>query len=78
MLLIPRLFHSAESARTPFPDAEFSEEDGLRFDWEDGWVHLRASMTEPIVRMIVEWKGREKAEEHAAKVYSIIERVVAS
>lgn len=35
-------------------------------------------MTEPIVRMIVEWKGREKAEEHAAKVYSIIERVVAS
>ena len=61
-----------------FPDAEFSEEDGLRFDWEDGWVHLRASMTEPIVRMIVEWKGREKAEEHAAKVYSIIERVVAS
>ena len=61
-----------------FPDAEFSEEDGLRFDWEDGWVHLRASMTEPIVRMIVEWKGREKAEEYAAKVYSIIERVVAS
>ncbi len=61
-----------------FPDAAFSEEDGLRFDWKDGWVHLRASMTEPIVRMIVEWKTREKAEEYAAKVSSVIERVVAS
>ena len=61
-----------------FPDAVFSEEDGLRFDWPEGWVHLRASMTEPIVRMIVEWKTREKAEEYAAKVSSIIERVVAS
>ena len=58
-----------------FPDAAFSDEDGLRFDWPDGWVHLRASMTEPIVRMIVEWKTHEKAEEYAAKVSSVIERV---
>jgi phosphomannomutase len=61
-----------------FRNAVFSGEDGLRFDWKDGWVHLRASMTEPIVRMIVEGENREKAEARASEVYSIIERVVAS
>ncbi len=66
------------SLRGKFPDAKLSEEDGLRFDWPDGWVHLRASMTEPIVRMIVEWNDPKKAEACAAQIYSMIERVVAS
>jgi phosphomannomutase len=66
------------SLRGSFPDAALSEDDGLRFDWKDGWVHLRASMTEPIVRMIVEWKGREEAEDMAMRISSMIERLVSS
>ena len=28
--------------------------DGLRLDWDDRWVHVRSSNTEPIVRVIAE------------------------
>jgi phosphomannomutase len=59
-----------------FPDAEFSDLDGLRFDWADGWVHIRASRTEPSIRMILEWKSRAEAEEKAMNIISIVERVV--
>jgi phosphomannomutase len=65
------------SVRDHFADAELSEEDGFRFDWPDGWIHLRASMTEPIVRMIVEWKSREVAEDKALYVRGLLERLVA-
>lgn len=58
-----------------FPDAEMTEEDGFRFDWPDGWVHLRASATEPVVRMIVEWKTPEGAEDLASHVMAYMERV---
>lgn len=61
-----------------FPDAAVSEEDGFRFDWPDGWVHLRASMTEPIIRMIVEWNTREGAEDRALQVRGLLERLGAS
>lgn len=37
-----------------FADASPTEGDGLRLDWEDRWVQVRASNTEPIVRIIAE------------------------
>jgi phosphomannomutase len=37
-----------------FRDAEASEGDGLRLDWPDRWVQVRASNTEPILRVIAE------------------------
>jgi phosphomannomutase len=36
------------------PEARADRRDGLRLDWEDRWVHIRASNTEPIVRVIAE------------------------
>ncbi len=59
-----------------FKDAVCNEEDGMRFDWKDGWLHLRASMTEPIIRLIVEWNSREGAEDMALQVRSILDRLV--
>ncbi len=64
--------------RTHFKGAVLSEEDGLRFDWPDGWIHLRAAMTEPIIRLIVEWKTKDEAEERASELRTIIERLVES
>lgn len=40
--------------RESFPDARPSEGDGLRLDWTDRWVQVRASNTEPIIRVIAE------------------------
>ena len=36
------------------PEAKADRRDGLRLDWPDRWVHVRASNTEPIVRVIAE------------------------
>lgn len=36
--------------------------DGVKIDFEDSWVHLRKSNTEPIIRVISEAPTREKAE----------------
>jgi len=37
-----------------FPDARVDRLDGLRLDWPDRWLLVRASNTEPIVRAIAE------------------------
>lgn len=41
--------------------AKITETDGIRIDSDDFWVHLRASNTEPIVRVIGESSDAEKA-----------------
>lgn len=40
--------------RSEFKDAKPEEGDGLRLDWPDRWVQVRASNTEPILRVIAE------------------------
>jgi len=47
-------------------------EDGLRIDFQDHWVHLRKSNTEPIIRCIVEAKTKEEAEKFAEKYFGEI------
>ena len=37
-----------------FPEAKASRLDGLRLDWEGGWLLVRGSNTEPIVRIVAE------------------------
>jgi phosphomannomutase len=37
--------------------------DGVKVDFEDSWVHLRKSNTEPIIRIIAEARTNEAAEE---------------
>jgi phosphomannomutase len=37
-----------------WPEATAQQGDGLRLDWTDRWVQVRASNTEPIIRVIAE------------------------
>ncbi len=46
--------------RSRWPKAKVNEVDGLRLDWEDHWLHVRASNTEPIVRVIAKALGARK------------------
>jgi phosphomannomutase len=48
---LPRLF---EKLCARWPDARLDRTDGLRLSWADRWVHVRASNTEPLVRLIAE------------------------
>ena len=43
-----------ERIASAYPEARSNRSDGLRLDWEDRWVHVRSSNTEPIVRVIAE------------------------
>jgi phosphomannomutase len=40
--------------RTSLRDGTINTDDGLKIDFEDHWVHLRRSNTEPIIRIIAE------------------------
>lgn len=53
--LKPRLEHEFEGATV-------NEVDGLRFDLDHGWVHLRKSGTEPVLRIIAEAGSEEDAQ----------------
>ena len=50
-----------EALRTAFPSATADSQDGLRLSWEDRWVHVRPSGTEPIVRVIAEAPTNQEA-----------------
>jgi len=62
--------------KTHFKDAKISEIDGLRLDWEDGWVSLRASTTEQFIRLISESKNKELAEDRSLKINALLENLV--
>ena len=36
--------------------------DGVRLSWEDAWLHVRASGTEPLLRIMVEGENRQEVE----------------
>jgi phosphomannomutase len=46
-----------------FPHARINTQDGIRADLPDSWVQVRASNTEPIIRIISEAPTRTQAEE---------------
>ena len=50
--------------------------DGMRVDWDNGWVHARASQTEQMIRVISEAKSRAVAEQRADEISRIIEQEV--
>ena len=44
-----------------FDDATVDKVDGIKFTWDDRWVHLRRSNTEPIMRIYAEAPDSEQA-----------------
>ena len=72
---LPAVF---QKLRTRFADARANEQDGLRLDWPDGtWVLLRASNTEPIVRIIAEAADAEAACKRCDDVARLLEEPAA-
>ena len=47
-------------------------EDGLRIDFDNSWVHLRTSNTEPIIRVYSESETETTANELAKKIMADI------
>jgi phosphomannomutase len=49
-----------------------NETDGIKLDFDDGWVHLRQSNTEPVIRIYAESTSKEKANEMAQLIINEI------
>jgi len=63
-------------AKKVFADARIDTTDGCRFDFDDGWLHLRSSNTEPVMRVIVEAKDRQAAQKYIDVVSNIRREVL--
>ena len=58
------------------PSAAFDERDGLRVDLPDGWVSVRASNTEPIMRIMAEARTAETAQSLVNQVRTVADEVI--
>jgi len=67
-----------DQARKRFSHAQVDTRDGYRFDFEDGWLHLRTSNTEPIMRVIAETRDEAAARRYLDQVGQIRQQVMAS
>jgi phosphomannomutase len=59
--------------RHAYADRKLSFLDGIYVDLEGGWMHVRRSNTEPVMRITVEARGRQEAEALAATLRAQIE-----
>ena len=50
--------------------------DGLKIDFKEGWVHMRKSNTEPIIRIYAESEGEEKANALAENMINEIKSLI--
>jgi phosphomannomutase len=62
--------------RKLYASQEISTKDGIKVEWKDGWVHIRASATEPMIRVISESQSKEKAQERFDKAANFISQQV--
>jgi phosphoglucosamine mutase len=66
-----RIKKRLEGRRT---EGKLRTDDGIRIDEEDGWFLIRASGTEPIVRLTIEYKEKGKTERMRAELASLIRK----
>jgi phosphomannomutase len=57
-----------QSLESRFPQAEMDRSDGLKLLLPEGWIHVRASNTEPLLRVAAEAKSEAEVE----KLYRLV------
>jgi phosphomannomutase len=72
-IIVPKLLNKIKSE---YAQEKITDIDGVKIDWSDSWVHLRASNTEPIIRIYAEARtkpeARAKVDEIKAKILAYI------
>ena len=64
-----------ESVRNHFNNRKIDDRDGLRIDSETGWVHIRKSNTEPIIRIYAEGVSSDASENLADEVINFVKKL---
>ncbi len=62
--------------RQSFSEARVDTRDGCRFDFDIGWIHLRTSNTEPVMRLISEFKNGSSWQSYLDVVREVCEKVL--
>ena len=60
-----------------YKDEDVNTIDGVKLEFENEWVHLRKSNTEPIIRIYSESSDENKANDLAKKIITEIEEIIA-
>ena len=60
------------AVKEAFKGERITDIDGVKIDFEDGWVHLRKSNTEPIIRIYSEARDADRANALADRVKAAI------
>ena len=68
-LSLHKIFDVLATKYVAFP---INKEDGFKIDFENEWVHLRSSNTEPIIRIYTEAPSQAAADKLADEIISII------
>ena len=66
---VKALFEEVRQHYSQFPVTDI---DGIKVDFPDGWVHLRGSNTEAILRIYAESTSPDKAQQYADEVIKLI------
>ena len=71
-LSLDTIFSTLENKFSKFP---INKVDGFKIDFEEEWVHLRTSNTEPIMRIYTEATSQKAADDLADSIISIIHSI---
>jgi phosphomannomutase len=71
-LSLSTIFEQLKKEFAAFP---MNDVDGLKIDFENEWVHLRSSNTEPIMRIYTEAKTQDAADQLADKIIQLILKI---
>jgi phosphomannomutase len=73
----PTKIHSVvNEVKKLYANCDIDSSDGIKVEDNDGWVHVRTSATEPMIRVITEDRSVDRARERAEEVMNFISMLV--
>ncbi len=63
-----------ERIKQEYSDGEIDELDGLTVNYDDWWFNIRASNTEPLLRLNVEADGENSLKDHVAHLKGVLSK----
>ncbi|MDE6463185.1 MAG: phosphoglucosamine mutase, partial [Muribaculaceae bacterium] len=66
-----------EAVKHKYANEQITDIDGVKIDFDDSWVHLRKSNTEPIVRIYAEAHTMDQAKALADRIHADVDAIIA-
>lgn len=70
------IYSVIDKVKESYKTANMDLTDGVKVEWKDSWLHIRASNTEPLIRVITESSSKDRAEELCVTAVDKIKAVI--